>query len=66
MAELANRLVAKYQDPRLPRKYYSRHLLFSPEARTTFVEPDLREFDLLENSANIAAQAGGFAMTQFA
>ena len=44
--ELANRLIEKYGDPRLPLKFYSRSRLYSPDARKRFVRPDLREFDL--------------------
>jgi len=49
LAKLANHVIAAYQDPRLPLEYYSRQLLFSPEARRTFVSPDLKEFDLFES-----------------
>jgi hypothetical protein len=43
LAELANGLLADCGDPRLPLKSYSRELLFSPEARKHFIEPDLAE-----------------------
>jgi hypothetical protein len=41
LADLANELVAACDDPRLPLKFYSRELLFSPAARARCVEPDL-------------------------
>ena len=44
--QLANRLIERYGDPRLPLRFYSRSRLYSPEARKRFVRPDLREFDL--------------------
>ena len=40
LAALANELVADC-DARLPLKYYSRELLFSPAARAAYVAPDL-------------------------
>ena len=41
LATLANRLVAECGDPQLPFRYYSRELLFSPQARFSLVAPDL-------------------------
>ena len=43
LAELANELIASCGDSKLPLKYYSRELLFSPAARRSYVEPDLVE-----------------------
>jgi hypothetical protein len=40
VAFLANKLVASYNDARLPLTVYTRERLFSPEARLRFVEPD--------------------------
>jgi hypothetical protein len=37
-----NRLLFRYQDQQLPFKYYSRELLMSCEARSQWVEPDLK------------------------
>ena len=42
LAEMANRLIASC-DTKLPFKFYSRELLFSADARTRYVEPDLQE-----------------------
>lgn len=39
---LANGLIESRGDSKLPLKHYSRELLFSPEARVEFVEPDLK------------------------
>lgn len=41
LVSLANELIAR-ADRDLPLEYYSRALLFSPEARAEWVEPDLR------------------------
>jgi hypothetical protein len=41
LAMLANDLVALCNDSKLPLKFYSRELLFSPHARACYVEPDL-------------------------
>lgn len=41
LAVLANRLIASSGDPKLPFRFYSRELLFSPAARAGFVAPDL-------------------------
>jgi hypothetical protein len=38
---LADRLIAELGDRDLPLRYYSRHRLFSVEARHRWVEPDL-------------------------
>ncbi len=45
LVSLANRLIACCGDKNLPLKYYSRELLFSWEARTAWVEPDLRNLE---------------------
>ncbi len=39
---LANGLIEKCGDSKLPFEYYSRDYLFSPTARTEFVAPDLK------------------------
>jgi hypothetical protein len=46
LAALANGLLAVCHDPRLPLEYYSRERLFSVEARTHYVKPDLQNFSL--------------------
>lgn len=43
LAELANDLIASCGDSKLPLKFYSRELLFSPAARAHYVRPDLLE-----------------------
>jgi hypothetical protein len=40
--ELANGMIARFGDGRLPFEYYSRDLLMSWRARTSWVEPDLK------------------------
>ena len=40
--ELANGMIARFSDGRLPFEYYSRDLLMSWRARTSWVEPDLK------------------------
>jgi hypothetical protein len=40
--ELANGLIARYSDGRFPFEHYSRELLMSWRARTSWVEPDLK------------------------
>jgi hypothetical protein len=42
LAVLANDLIEKYGDKNLPLTYYSRERLMSWEARTRWVEPDLK------------------------
>jgi hypothetical protein len=42
---LANGLLAAYGDKRLPLEYYSKERLMSWEARTSWIEPDLRPLD---------------------
>jgi len=39
--ELASRLIQTYDDSQLPLHYYSRDRLFSAQARTMWLEPDL-------------------------
>ena len=39
---LAEQLIADYGDRRLPMRHYSEQRLFSPVARRSWVEPDLR------------------------
>jgi len=43
--DLANSLVATWGDKNRPLEYYSRDRLFSWEARTAWVEPDLKPLD---------------------
>ena len=45
MVDLANALIATWGDKNRPLEYYSRDRLFSWEARTGWVEPDLKELD---------------------
>jgi hypothetical protein len=45
LADLASTLVAAWGDKNRPLEYYSRDRLFSWEARTAWVEPDLKELD---------------------
>ena len=45
LAEHANELVATYINSKLPFEYYSRELIGSPEAKHSWVEPDLRPLD---------------------
>ena len=40
--QLANRLIDCYGDNNLPSQYYSRDLLMSGKARTTWIQPDLK------------------------
>jgi hypothetical protein len=42
LAKLANELIERYDDPRLPFSYYSRSLLLSASARHEYFPPDLR------------------------
>lgn len=42
VAVLANELVEACHDAKLPLRFYSRELLFSPAARINFVGPDLK------------------------
>lgn len=43
LAILANNLIAACNNTKLPLEFYSRELLFSPEARANYVEPDLKK-----------------------
>ena len=43
LVDLANTLVATWGDKNRPLEYYSRDRLFSRDARTGWVEPDLKE-----------------------
>jgi hypothetical protein len=45
LATLANGLVERYGDKGLPFTYYTRELILSGEARTDWVEPDLKSLD---------------------
>jgi len=42
LAERANELIATYVNSQLPLEYYSRELIQSPEAKHSWVEPDLK------------------------
>ncbi|MBW4634529.1 MAG: hypothetical protein KME30_22255 [Iphinoe sp. HA4291-MV1] len=44
--QLANRLLQTFNDKSLPLQFYSRDLLMSWEARTSWIEPDLKPLDL--------------------
>jgi hypothetical protein len=44
LVSLANELAAE-ADSRLPLRHYTRERLFSPEARASWVEPDLKPLD---------------------
>ena len=43
--QLATQLIARYGSRELPLQYYSLGLLFSPTARMSWAEPDLRNLD---------------------
>lgn len=45
IVSLANGLIAQYADRTLPFRYYTRDRLMSAEARTSWVEPDLKSLD---------------------
>ena len=49
--ELANLLAASHGDKRLVSDYYSPQLLASDEAKSSWVEPDVKPFDFLRVSA---------------
>ena len=42
LVELTNAMLARLADKELPRRYYSRERLMSPQARTSWIEPDLQ------------------------
>jgi hypothetical protein len=42
LLHLTNKLIDSYNNKHLPLQYYSRDLLMSPEARSRWVEPDLK------------------------
>lgn len=42
--ELFNRFIETHADSSIPLQFYRRETLFSVEARSKFVEPDLRQF----------------------
>lgn len=44
-AERANELLATYNSSKLAFEYYSRELIQTPEAKTSWVEPDLKPLD---------------------
>jgi len=45
LLELANKMVERFDNTRLPFDYYSRDRLLSWQARTSWVEPDLKPLD---------------------
>jgi hypothetical protein len=45
LAERANELLAIYVNSKLPFEYYSRDLIESPEAKHSWIEPDLKPLD---------------------
>lgn len=45
LAERANELLATYDDSKLVFDYYSRALIQTPEAKASWVEPDLKPLD---------------------
>ncbi|MDQ1524650.1 MAG: hypothetical protein QOE47_2574 [Pyrinomonadaceae bacterium] len=45
LAERANELIATYRSSQLAFEYYSRALVQTPEAKTSWVEPDLKPLD---------------------
>jgi hypothetical protein len=45
VAELAGEMLGRFDNSRLPLEYYSRDWLMSWEARTSWVEPDLKPLD---------------------
>jgi hypothetical protein len=45
LAERANELLATYNNSKLVFEYYSRELMQTPEAKASWVEPDLKPLD---------------------
>lgn len=45
LAERANELLAAYSDSKLAFEYYSRELIQTPEAKASWIEPDLKPLD---------------------
>jgi hypothetical protein len=45
LAERANELIATYSSSQLAFEYYSRALVQTPEAKTSWVEPDVKPLD---------------------
>lgn len=45
--DLANNLIATYNNTELPLEYYSRNLLLSAAARISWVEPDIKRLNYL-------------------
>jgi hypothetical protein len=45
LAERAAELLTTYEDSRLAYEYYSRELIQTPEAKASWVEPDLKPLD---------------------
>ena len=52
IVELAKGLIHSYGNTRLPLEYYSRDLLMSPEARISWIEPDLKPLERVDNLNN--------------
>jgi hypothetical protein len=52
IVSLANSLAAKFADKNLINDYYSAELLASAEAKTKWVEPDLRPLEVAEEKSN--------------
>ena len=50
LAELRERLIARYADARIIFDYYSPGLLNSQEAKTSWVEPDLKPLEEMVNA----------------
>ena len=46
LAQIANGLLAEYNDTKLPLNFYTRERLFSVEARLSYIEPNLKPFTL--------------------
>lgn len=42
LAVLADDLIVLFSDPKLPLKFYSHEILFSPKAGESYIKPDLR------------------------
>lgn len=61
LAELANGLT-KSCDAKLPLRFYSRELLFSPAARAAYVEPDLQKNWISANKASASARLCSLAL----
>lgn len=81
LAILADDLIVLFSDAKLPLKFYSREILFSPKARESYVKPDLRGICADERLSsyspqnktdsfnfsflNVPARAGGYTAISF-